>query len=78
MDEADAGVVYRSDVTPGLSRYIRVLEIPEAANVVAAYPIAAAANAPHPDEAKAFVGLVLSGEGQKILAHWGFIPLSSP
>lgn len=78
LGEADAGVVYGSDVTPALSRYVRSIEIPEGANVVAAYPIAALKNAQQSDDARAFVALVLSDEGQRILQRWAFLPATRP
>ena len=40
LGEADAGVVYRSDVTPRVAPSVTVLEIPDDANVLASYPIA--------------------------------------
>jgi len=73
LGEADAGFVYRSDVTSPVGRYVRMFEIPEAANVLAAYPIAALANAVDPASARAFVDLVRSPEGQRILARWEFL-----
>jgi molybdate transport system substrate-binding protein len=78
IGEADAGIVYRSDVTPSLTRYVRVLEIPEAANVMASYPIATLRSAARPEDAAAFVDLVQSPDGQRILARWGFIPAATP
>jgi molybdate transport system substrate-binding protein len=76
LSEADAGVVYRSDIT-GLGRYVSTIEIPEAANVLASYPIAAVAHAPAPEQARAFIEFVLSPAGQRILEHWGFIPAAA-
>ena len=73
LGEADAGIVYRSDVTPSITRYVTQLEIPDSANVLASYPIAVLKDAPRPGDARAFVDLVLSAEGQRILVHWGFI-----
>ncbi|HEY6866991.1 MAG TPA: molybdate ABC transporter substrate-binding protein [Candidatus Eisenbacteria bacterium] len=73
LGEADAGIVYRSDVTPSITRYVTQIEIPDSANVLASYPIAVLKDAPRPDDARAFVDLVLSAEGQRILARWGFI-----
>ena len=35
LGEADAGIVYRSDVTPAVARYVRVFEIPDEYNVIA-------------------------------------------
>ena len=40
LGEADAGIVYRSDVTPSVARYVRVFEIPDPYNAIATYPIA--------------------------------------
>ena len=77
LGEADAGVVYRSDVTPPVSRYVRVFDIPDSANVVASYPIAVLKASRRPQEAKAFVDLVLSESGQRTLERWGFLARSS-
>jgi molybdate transport system substrate-binding protein len=77
LGEADAGLVYRSDVTPQVARYLTVLEIPEDANVVASYPIAVIAGAQDPDGARAFVDLVLSPEGAKVLAKHGLMPVAT-
>ena len=73
LGEADAGIVYRSDVTPRVARYIRVFEIPESASVIASYPIAATRGA-RDATAGAFVALVLSAEGQKILGRHRLMP----
>ena len=77
LGEADAGVVYRSDVTPNLARFIRMFELPEAANVFASYPIAVLNGSKLPEEGRSFVNLVLSEPGQKTLARWGLIPVAA-
>lgn len=74
LGEADAGIVYTSDITPDLAAQVRQLPIPDEQNVVAVYPIAPLNDAPHPELAQAFVDLALSPEGQAILAQWGFGP----
>jgi molybdate transport system substrate-binding protein len=74
LGEADAGIVYASDVTPAVAAELQQIAIPEDANVVAAYPIAILADAPQPALAAAFVEFVLSVEGQAILQSWGFGP----
>lgn len=74
LGEADAGVVYLSDVTPAVARLVRRLELPDAANVVASYPIAVLRNAPSPQAARDFVDLVLSPSGQRVLERHGFLP----
>jgi molybdate transport system substrate-binding protein len=73
LREADAGIVYVTDVDAAQGR-IDGVEIPEDQNVLAAYPIATLEDSAHPDDARAFVDLVLSDAGQKILAEHGFLP----
>jgi molybdate transport system substrate-binding protein len=75
LGEADAGVVYVSDVSPALSRYVRTIEIPEAANALANYPIAVVKNAPNAAAARVFIDLVMSAEGQAVLGKYKFIPV---
>ena len=70
LGEADAGIVYRSDV--GTAKQVTVLEIPERVNVVATYPIAVVEGSTSDKLAAAFVELVLSEEGQAILQKAGF------
>lgn len=73
-DEADAGIVYTSDVTPqGADRLIQ-LGIPDQYNVLATYPIAVLKSALNADLARAFMDYVLSAQGQAVLQKWGFIP----
>ncbi len=77
LGEADAGFVYRSDVTPAVARYVRAFEIPDGANVIAEYPIAVVRGTASPAEARAFIDLVRSPEGQQILARHGLMPLAA-
>ena len=70
LGEADAGIVYVSDVATAADQ-VRVIDIPDEVNVVATYPIAAIAGG---DEvlASAFIGYLLSDEGQASLGSFGF------
>lgn len=74
LGEADAGIVYKSDVTADIAGQVGVVAIPEAVNVVAVYPIAVVDDSENIEIAQAFIDLVLSAEGQQILARWGFGP----
>ncbi len=74
LGEADAGIVYRSDVTPAVARMVHVLEIPDSYNVLASYPIAVLKSSRNASRAQAFVDLVLSPEGQVVLKKYGLIP----
>ena len=71
LGEADAGIVYRTDVMAAGADAAGV-EIPVDINVVAEYPIAVTAEAPNADGAQAFVDFVMSEPGQEILGSYGF------
>jgi molybdate transport system substrate-binding protein len=71
--DLDAGIVYTTDVLAA-GDAVEGIEIPEEDNVIAEYPIAALSRAGRPAVAEAFVAFVLSGEGQKILESYGFLP----
>jgi molybdate transport system substrate-binding protein len=77
LGEADAGLVYRSDVTPSVSRYVRVLEIDDPYNVIASYPIAVLKGANNAEAAKWFVDLVSSAAGQRTLQRHGLLPIAA-
>jgi molybdate transport system substrate-binding protein len=74
LGEADAGVVYHSDVSPAVLRYVHVLEIPDAYNVIASYPIAVLKAARNTNAARQFVELVTGEAGQRVLQHHGLLP----
>ena len=74
LGEADAGFVYRSDVTPSGSRFLRVIEIPDEYNVFARYPIAVLKGASGAQAGRWFVDLVMSEPGQQTLARHGLLP----
>jgi molybdate transport system substrate-binding protein len=74
LGEADAGIVYTSDVTPDIADQVIKIEIPTEANVVAVYPIALVEGGPNSELAQLFIDFVLSDQGQAILANWGFGP----
>lgn len=76
LGEADAGVVYRSDVTGGAAGKLRVLEVPESLNVRAGYPVAVVRHAGNPVAARAFTELLLSPTGQKVLERHGLVPVA--
>jgi molybdate transport system substrate-binding protein len=75
LGEADAGIVYVTDVTAGRDK-VEGVEIPEDQNALATYPIATvkAGSAQDQAQAQAFVDLVLSAEGQQLLKEHGFLP----
>ena len=77
LGEADAGFVYRSDVTPAVAPKVRTIAIPETFNADAIYPVAIVRQAKNPDLAQEFITLLLSAEGQRIAASHGMLPARS-
>jgi molybdate transport system substrate-binding protein len=73
LGEADAGIVYLTDVTPAESSKVKMIDIPDNFNVIAQYPIAVTKNAAHPQDAQAFVQYILSPDGQAVLLKYHFI-----
>lgn len=73
LGEADVGIAYVSDVTPAVRRVVRQIAIPDAYNVIAAYPIAVLAGSRQKADAQAFVDFVLSDEGQRLLERHGLL-----
>jgi molybdate transport system substrate-binding protein len=77
LGEADAGIVYGTDVTPAVAPDVREIQIPTDVNVLATYPIAVVATAAQPDLAHAFVEAVTGRRGQATLRSFGFLPIRS-
>ena len=73
LGEADAGVVYVTDVTAGGDK-VEGVDIPAEQNVTATYPIATVKASKASDQARAFVDLVRSPAGQQVLNGYGFLP----
>jgi molybdate transport system substrate-binding protein len=71
LGEADAGIVYTSDVTGD----VLAIAIPDEVNELATYPIAPVATGDQ-QLAGAYISYILSPAGQAILASYGFIPVS--
>jgi len=74
LGEADAGIVYRSDISSGNANKVGQLDIPDNLNVLAAYYIAPVKTSGQKELASAFTDFVMSADGQKILRQYGFIP----
>ncbi|MFD8525247.1 molybdate ABC transporter substrate-binding protein [Streptomyces capillispiralis] len=72
LKEADAAVVYRTDVRAAGDK-VEGVEFPESAEAVNDCPIALLDDAPNPSAAKAFMALVKSPEGRKVLDDAGFL-----
>jgi len=73
LGEADAGIVYATDVAAADGRVEGVM-IPSEVNVSARYPIAVLRDARNAEIAEAFVVAALGSVGQRILGELGFAP----
>ncbi|AOR35554.1 molybdate ABC transporter substrate-binding protein [Streptomyces fodineus] len=72
LKEADAAVVYKTDVKSAGGK-VEGVEFPESAKAINDYPIVLLKNAPNAGTAKAFIALVQSAEGQNVLSGAGFL-----
>ncbi len=72
LKEADAAVVYRTDVKAAGDK-VEGVEFPESADAINDYPIALLKESRNTGTAKAFIALVRSAEGQKVLTAAGFL-----
>ncbi|MEU3663711.1 molybdate ABC transporter substrate-binding protein [Streptomyces sp. NPDC032940] len=71
LKEADAAVVYRTDVKAAGDK-VEGVEFPESAKAVNDYPITLLEDAPNAAAGRAFIELVRSAEGQRVLTGAGF------
>ena len=71
LGEADAAIVYQSDVEGNRER-LQTIPIPDAYNIRARYPIAPLQNARNPDGTATLMAFIQSPDGQRILKKWGF------
>jgi molybdate transport system substrate-binding protein len=72
LGEVDAGLVYHSDVTAAGDSVV-FYGFEESNLAFNRYPVVQLEGAANPEAARAFVDLVLSGDGQKALLRAGFI-----
>ncbi|MGC0337185.1 molybdate ABC transporter substrate-binding protein [Streptomyces sp. SLBN-8D4] len=72
MKEADAAVVYKTDVHAAGDK-VEGVEFPESADAVNDYPITLLKGTHDTETAKAFIALVRSAEGRKVLTGAGFL-----
>lgn len=77
LGEADAGIVYSSDVAQPAQAQVRTVEIPAALNVVAEYPAAVLSDSAQRELAQAFVDQLLSERGQQRVVEFGFEPVAA-
>ena len=76
LGEADAGIVYRSDLTAAVASSLHVIDVPSQFNVTVAYPAATVKGSRNRPTAEAFIKYLLSPAGQLVLEKHGFTELS--
>lgn len=72
LGEADAGIVYTTDVKAAGGK-VQGVPIPSADNVVATYPMVSVKGATNAAAARAFIAYVMSSTGQSRLESFGFL-----
>ncbi len=72
LGEADAGIVYGTDVTQELASKLTRIEIPDGFNVIAEYPAALVTDRRNDVVARLFIDFLLTEPAQAILARHGF------
>jgi molybdate transport system substrate-binding protein len=73
-NEADAAIVYSSDIAGRSGAGVESISIPDSDNVIATYPIAVVNGAPQSQLAAEFVDEVTGSSGQSVLKTYGFLP----
>jgi molybdate transport system substrate-binding protein len=76
LGEADAGIVYVTDVKANGTKTTGV-PIPAGQNDITTYPIAEIKGAPNATAAAAWISYVLGPSGQQVLKSFGFLPPSA-
>jgi len=72
--EVDAGFVYTTDAATRAKQVKEAFRPAEDTYRPILYPVAVVAGAKHPAVAQAYVDLLLSRDGQAVLARFGFLP----
>ena len=72
IGEADAGVVYSTNLVSGVGEKLKSIPMPHEINVEASYFIAVTSETESPEAAEAFIDYLLSPKGQALLTKYGF------
>ncbi len=78
LGEADAGIVYRTDITADLANQVTIIPIPAAFQVIATNYAGVATHAPHQAQAKQLLDYLLGPGGQAAFAEFNYLPLTAP
>ncbi|MCK8517940.1 molybdate ABC transporter substrate-binding protein [Methanoculleus sp. 7T] len=75
LGEADAAIVYKSDISKDDRDKLTRIDIPSEYNVMATYPLGILAGSSHKAEAESFIAFVRGPDGSAILTEYGFDPI---
>ncbi len=78
LGEADAGIVYVSDVPMQYKGRVQTIPIPGSANVLAQYPIGILSSSKNAQQAQSFIDFVTSSTAKAILQKYGFMVVQAP
>jgi molybdate transport system substrate-binding protein len=73
LGEVDAGIVYATDAQAAKDE-LTLIDIPDAQNVIATYPVALVKGAKQAALGETFIDYLLSADGQAIMRGYGFAP----
>ncbi len=76
MGEADAGFAFNSDVSPQMVGEVTRILIPDRYNVEGDFPVGVLSQSKYPQEARAFIEVLMSEKCQAVLDRYGFIPVA--
>ena len=78
LNEADAGIVYRTDVTPDVADQVTIIDVPTPDQVISTNYIAVLTRAPNHDLAQQLHDYLLSPAGQAVFASFKYQPPPTP
>lgn len=77
LGEADASLVYKSDISKADRKDITLIEIPDQYNVIADYPYGILKATKHANEIKKFEEFLTGSAGTAVLVEYGFDPVAA-
>lgn len=76
LREAQAGVTYRTDITPEIADKVEIIGIPEEYNVTAKNYAGVLSDASNPELAREYLEFMTSTQGQEIISRFDYKPIS--
>ncbi len=77
LGEADASLVYKSDISKADKKDISLIELPDKYNVIADYPYGIMKASKNMDQTKKFEAFLTGPQGTAVLTDYGFDPVTA-